>query len=143
MYCWSWLYLIIILEYEGGVPGDVIANYTDLSITGVNTGELQGGPAFEFSYDFPSPINIPEEALVGIKIPQALTYAYLTSSDGDDRFFFATDISSIGFMSGYDLNICLGGPAPPLAVPVSNWALYTSLLLIMTFVAVKFRNRIF
>jgi len=54
MYCWSWLYLIIILEYEGEVPGDVIANYTDLSITGVNTGELQGGPVFEFSYDFQS-----------------------------------------------------------------------------------------
>jgi hypothetical protein len=135
--------------YDNNVdqPGAEIASYTNVAFTAVNTGELSYGyPVYEYSFTFPSPVTIPAGAWIGIRdlpddtnLPNFGHHHYWASSaDGDNSHWLGEGSSDIE-----DLAFCLTGEtAPPPEVPVSNWALFIGLGLILVFTVVRFRKQI-
>ena len=121
----------------GGVPGADIATYPGLLLPGIPTGETWAGyPVLAYTYTFPVPINLAAGDWMGIAdYPDDFHHHYwLTSSDGDNSCYF-TD----GTVFPNDFAFCLGGSGVP-QTPVSNWALIIGIILIGTFVIVRFRR---
>jgi hypothetical protein len=138
---------IFIHENNAGQPGTLIASYINVAFTAVNTGEFSYEmPVYEYSFTFPTPITIPAGAWIGIRdlpddtnLPNFGHHHYwATSADGDNSHWLGE-----GYAAQEDLAFCLTGEtAPPPEVPVSNWALFIGLGLILVFTVVRFRKQI-
>jgi hypothetical protein len=133
--------------YQNNVdqPGAEIASYTNVAYTSVNTGELSfGHPVYEYSFTFPSPVTIPVGVWIGIMdlpddiyLPNSGHHHYWASSaDGDNSHWLGQGYSDLS-----DLAFCLSGPPiTPPEVPVSNWALFIGIGLILVFSFMRFRK---
>jgi hypothetical protein len=126
-------------QNAGGIPGPVIASFPGLWLTGVPTGETYYGiAAIAYTYILPVPVTLAAGDWVGIAdYPDEIGihhHYWLTSSDGDGSMYFTE-----GNQYYYDLSFCLGGGGIP-ETPVSNWALIIGVILIGTFVIVRFRR---
>lgn len=109
-------------------------------LPGIPTGEFDFGlPALAYTFVLPAPITLAAGDWVGIAdYPDEIGnhhHYWLTSSDGDGSIYFTE-----GFTYDSDLAFCLGGGVPQ--TPLSNWALIIGVILIGTFVIVRFRRLI-
>lgn len=130
----------IIFKHDNGngIPGTTFKEYLSVSITEVNTGEtIFGYPVLEYTYVLPAKIVVTAGDWVGIHVSNndAPPHHYwLTSSDGNGSSIVTPNEEIIDV----DLSFCLGGTTPP--VPISNWAILLGVLLIGTFIVVRYRR---
>lgn len=135
---------IIFREDNGGIPGNIIASFTGLTVPGVNTGEIglyQGGwPIYEYTYTFPTPVELDANDWVGIAdYPDDLGvfHHYWCMSDDGDGQIYGLDSGGSGYFYTPDLAFCLS-PAP--IIPISNWAIGIGIFLIIAFTVLRFRK---
>lgn len=130
---------IIIREDNAGVPGAVIASYTNLVIPGVNTGETFGGIIYSYTFNFPVPITLEADDWIGFINYQGSSSCrgYLISDDGDDHSVVI--VPEIGpVILSNDFSFCLG-PVPP-STPVSGWAVGLGIALILAVTFFRLRR---
>lgn len=132
---------IHFFQNASGIPGAIIASYPGLLLPGIPTGEFSFGlPVLAYTYVLPSPITLAAGDWVGIaEYPDDYAHHYwATSSDGDGINYFTGGT----YLGSFDLAFCLGGEGAPLATPVSNWALIIGVILIGSFVILRFRRMV-
>jgi len=130
---------IFIHADAGGQPGTLIESFFDVTFEVINTGEVSYSyPVFQYSYTFPSPVNIPSGSWIGIRdLPDYEDYFhhhYWATGAGGDGIYWRSD----GYIvQGADMAFCLGGGAP---TPVSGWAIGIGLMLILAFSVYRIRK---
>ncbi len=132
---------IFIREDNAGVPGNLIASFTGLTITGTNTGKYLWtdpiiSPIYSYTYNFPSPVVMGAGDWIGIRDnPTGFHHFWVTSHDGDGTGY--TLSGSEYTQWDYDFSFCL---SPEPIVPLSNWAIGVGIFLIIAFTVYRFRR---
>ncbi len=128
---------IVFKHDAGGVPGTTFASFLSVPLSGNYTGETFGGgfPVIEYNYLFPTGVSVTAGDWVGIADypDDSHHHAWISSADGNNSCY----VYDLGYTQDYDLAFCLG---PASEVPVSGWAIYTAIFLILAFVALRFRR---
>ena len=126
---------ISFYQDNAGAPGTLVYSFT-VSVTGQSTGQtIAGFPINKYSADLPIAVTSLTNGWVSIYGNPLGSCAFLweESDTGDD----------LAYQSGSniytDLSFCLYGPPP---IPVSNWAIYLSIFLMLIFSAFYFRRRL-
>ena len=130
---------IIFRENNAGVPGNIIASFTGLTIPATNTGtSILGYPVFSYTYTFPAPVDISFGDWVGIADypDNSIHHYWCTSSDGDGTGY-GRESDGSGYPLTEDFAFCLS-PAP--LTPLSGWAIGIGVFLIVAFTVYRIRR---
>lgn len=120
---------------NAGSPGSLIASYTSF-LTGVNTGETAFGlTIYSYTYTLPTSITINAGEFISVEAANGENWFWMTGSGGNGCFL---QVNGMGYICDYgDMAFCLLGVPP---VPITNWALYIGIGLILAFAIVRFRK---
>jgi hypothetical protein len=136
---------IIVKEDNGGVPGNIKYSYSNVPVTVVPTGEFSFDyPVVTATYIFPSPIHLVSGDWIGYyAFPitgagEAPAHHYwMTSSDGDEISYFDEETL---LQYGNDFSFCLGSESNSQEIPLSGWAIFIGIVLILTFTVIRLRK---
>ena len=135
---------IIFYQDDAGTVGASVKSYTVIvtpTVTGANVGPLS---ILRFDVTFPSPLYL-ENGWVSIvkKNPanEDCLFAWVNTTTGDDVIGYTNNLTGgqIYYSSGVNVSFCLVEGTPP-PVPISNWAIILGVLLIGTFIVVRYRR---
>ena len=131
-------YTVNFCHDNGGIPGTLIASYTDF-ITGINTGEiLFNKEVYSYTYTFPSQLVINAGDWVSVVAANGDMWYWLTGDSGDGCVYneYIGDWGDLG-----DLAFCLvGGLGGGEEVPVATWALTLGIALIGITIMLRYRR---
>jgi hypothetical protein len=122
---------------NAGSPGSLITSYTSF-LTGVNTGETAFGlTIYSYTFVLPTSITINAEEFISVEAANGENWFWMTGSGGNGCFL---QVNGLGYNCEYgDMAFCLlGGEVAP--VPITNWALFIGIGLILVFAIVRFRK---
>lgn len=120
---------------NAGLPGGPIASYTPF-IAGTFTGVIwYDYEIYSYSYTLPAPLNLVGGNWVSVRADGSDYWYWLTASGGDGCLY---QQNGMGFTCAEgDVAFCLSGSA---VTPVSDWALFIGIGLILVFAIVRFRK---
>lgn len=124
---------------NGGIPGTLMASYTDF-MTGVNTGEILFEKViYSYSYTFPSTLVFNAGDWVSVVAADGDMWYWLTGSGGDGCVYnnYVGEWCDLG-----DLAFCLIGGLGAPEVPVAPWALTLGMALIVITIILRYRRMI-
>jgi hypothetical protein len=131
---------IIFRENNAGVPGNIIASFTNLTVPGTPTGtSINGYPVSTYTYTFPAPVDISYGDWVGIADypDDFIHHFWCTSSDGDGAGYAIDPTAPENYPLPTDYAFCLS-PAP--LTPLSSWAIGIGVFLIVAFTVYRIRR---
>jgi hypothetical protein len=128
---------ISFYQDNAGLPGTQIVSYTTF-IAGTNTGVLwYGYELYGYSYTLPASLSLIGGNWVSVRADGSDYWYWMTASGGDGCLY---QENGTGFnCTEGDVAFCLGGGA---VTPVSNWALFIGIGLILAFAVVRFRKMV-
>lgn len=134
---------ITFFQDNAGSPGAMVQQPFSVTVTPTETGEFVSGVSIlRYDINFPSSISLPSGWVSVVKLNpgnEPCSFAWLNTTNGDNTIAYNQGGGTISLANGYDVSFCLKAPA---AVPVSNWALVISLLLISGFIVIRYRRRL-
>ncbi|MCF8227834.1 MAG: hypothetical protein K9G58_10065 [Bacteroidales bacterium] len=128
---------IIFKHDAGGIPGTTFASFLSVPLSGTNTGEsMSGFSVIEYHYVFPTTVSVTAGDWVGIADypDDSFHHTWISSADGDNSCY----MYGLGYTQDYDLAFCLG---PAAEVPLSDWAIYSGIFMILVLIAFGFRKK--
>lgn len=130
-------FLISFYQDNAGLPGTQIATYNTGFIAGTNTGQTLDAyyQIYNYSYSLPAPVTLSAGDWVSIVAIDGSDPWYWCSASGGNGCVYQ---EGVGTRCDYgDVAFCLVGSNN---VPLSDWALYIGIGLILVFTAVRFRK---
>jgi len=131
---------IVFYQDNAGTPGAVVASY-NFTLDRIPTGASYSGfQHYLYIANLPASLNISEGwiSIQGVSISDPDCWFLWGNSFDGDLYCLQKDQSS-GIFSARDFDLSLCFDSSPM-VPLSNWAVLTGLLLIVTIVIFRFRR---
>ena len=122
---------------NAGSPGAMFTTFSTY-IAGTNTGQtmLSGSyQIYSYNYILPGPVDLVAGDWVSVVADGSNYWYWCTASGGNGCLYQLNGEGPYNCNYG-DAAFCLGGGVPP--VPVTNWALYIGIGLILVFTLVRF-----
>lgn len=131
-----------------GYPGNLVYTF-DTQIIGASTGVVlleAGGQTGELLYyetDLPLPLNLSSGyvSIQGISVQTTAdcAFGWMNSPVGDLFGIYETPEGTF-YSNQYNLSLCLGANCNTASIPLSNWALFIGIGLIVFFTVLRFRS---
>jgi hypothetical protein len=137
-------FVVAFYQDNAGAVGTMVQTF-DLTVTPIVTGSTVGGAnILRYNITLPSNISLASGWVeIYRKNPgnSSCVFGWLDTVNGDSSIAFSQNGGLINYY-GVNLAFCLTGPTIPGEVPISNWALFIGIGLILAFTVVRFRKMV-
>jgi len=137
-------FIVNFYQDNSGAAGTLVQSFP-VSITPIVTGSIvSSSTVLRFDLALPSAISLTNGWLSVYRVNPNNSYcifAWINTFNGDGYTGFTSFNSPITYWNGDNMSFCLTGEQqPPLETPVSNWALFIGIGLILAFAVIRFRR---